>query len=158
MATEMREHLNLRSFLSKDDMEDLLRVKLPLPMRKRNNQALCGGYSCDHESQTSVLVASKRVESQRFDLARLIGSAMVAVPGQHVLPVTSAGTAMQKFERSFAQELLCPWDELDTFTDEHGTDDEAIQDAAAHFQVSQMVIATTLVNRKKMPRQRLFEL
>ena len=63
----------------------------------------------------------------------LRGAALVSHADQHVLPGSNAGTALQKLERAFAQELLCPWRDLDEFTDEHGTDDEAIEAAADYF-------------------------
>ncbi len=74
---------------------------------------------------------------------------------ENLLPVTSAGTALQKVERAFAQELLCPWHELDAFTDDHGLDEEGIEEAAEHFAVSPRLVLTTLVNKKKVPRGRL---
>lgn len=95
-----------------------------------------------------------RVDHQRFDLARLVAAAMVAHPGQHLLPVSRAGTALQKIERAFAQELLCPWDRLLPMIEERGTGDEAIAEAAEHFQVSELVVITTLVNKGSVPRER----
>jgi Zn-dependent peptidase ImmA (M78 family) len=80
---------------------------------------------------------------------------LLSPPEDHLLPVTGAATALQKFERAFAQELLCPWDALDAFTDEHGLGEERIADAAAHFEVSERTILSTLVNKKKLPRDRL---
>ena len=62
---------------------------------------------------------------------------------------------MQKFERGFAQELLCPWQELDEFTNNSGLDEEGITEAAEHFQVSRLVVLSTLVNKQKLPRTRL---
>ena len=72
-----------------------------------------------------------------------------------VVLVTDAATALQKVERSFAQELLCPFTALDAFTDEHGLDDDGIDDAAEHFGVSQRLILATLVNKHKLGRHRL---
>jgi hypothetical protein len=102
-----------------------------------------------------VSVRGRHVNSQRFALARLIGWARAAPAGGHLLPVTDAATALQKVERSFAQELLCPFAALDAFTDEHGLDDDGIDDAAERFGVSQHVILSTLVNKRKLGRHRL---
>jgi hypothetical protein len=88
-------------------------------------------------------------------LARLIGAALCSSSEEHVLPVSDAATALQKFERSFAQELLCPWEELDSFTDAHGTGDDGISEAAEHFLVSERVVLSTLVNKGKISRNRL---
>ena len=103
---------------------------------------------------TKVLVSNSRVASQRFYFARLLGLA-VDLGDEPILPVSNAATAAQQFGRAFAQELLCPWAELDVFTDEHGTEEEAILDAADRYSVSEMMIATILVNHGKVPRERL---
>src|SRR5258708_35607813 len=121
-----------------------------------DQRVLSGGFrNGKSHGRTAILIPKHRVESQRFYLARVIGCALRASPQEHVLPVTDAGTALQKFERSFAQELLCPWVDLDTFTDEHGIDADGIAEAAEHFEVSQWLVLSTLVNRKKLPRDRL---
>jgi Zn-dependent peptidase ImmA (M78 family) len=98
---------------------------------------------------------SRRIETQRFYLARLIAAAHVLSQDQHLLPVTDASTALQKLERSFAQEFLCPWASLDAYTDEHGLDDETLIEAAEHFHVSEYLVRSTLVNRGKVSRSRL---
>ena len=56
---------------------------------------------------------------------------------------------------SFAQELLCPWHQLDAFTDENGLDSEGIDAAAEHFRVSEYLILTALANNQKISRYRL---
>ena len=51
--------------------------------------------------------------SQRFDLARLVGDHFWAMGnGDMLLPATLAVTARQKFQRAFAQELLCPFEDV----------------------------------------------
>jgi hypothetical protein len=128
-----------------------LKVAAPLAAR-----GLKGGYrNGARDGRTAILVPSHHPESQRFYLARLIGAAAMAGPAQHVLPVSSARTAFQKAERSFAQELLCPWQDLKEFLADLGTDDDAIAEAASHFRVSEKVIQTTLVNKHKLPRDQL---
>ncbi len=84
-----------------------------------------------------------------------MGAALTLDAQEHVLPVSHVRTSLQKLERSFAQELLCPWEELDAFTNDHGIDDDGIADAAEHFAVSQLLVETTLVNNGKLPRDRL---
>jgi Zn-dependent peptidase ImmA (M78 family) len=71
--------------------------------------------------------------------------------------VTGAYTAFQKFERAFAQEFLCPWEDLDMFINEHGTDEDAITEAAETFVVSERLVVATLVNKGKASRNRLQE-
>jgi hypothetical protein len=138
-------------------LEQLLGVRLPLPVSATStDRALIGGYrNGDGSGRTRILVATQRPDNQRFYLGRLIGAAFAATARDHVLPVTNADTAFQKFERSFAQELLCPWQVLDAYTDEHGTDDDGIAAAAEHFEVSEHLVLSTLINNGKLDRNRL---
>jgi hypothetical protein len=122
------------------------RVKGPLSGGFRNGVA--GGRTC-------IVWPSAHPLRQRFYLARMIGAALVLPLDEHVIPVTDSGSALQKLERSFAQEFLCPWAALDAFTDEHGIDEDAISDAAEHFEVSEWLVRTTLVNRGKVTRDQL---
>ncbi len=135
----------------------LLDVALPLAKSPGvGDRALRGGYRNGvTNGRTRVVVTSDLVPQQRFYLGRLIGASLLSAPGDHVVPVTNAPTAYQKFERSFAQELLCPWNALDEYTDLHGTDDEGVASAAAHFIVSEYLVLSTLVNNDKLGRHRL---
>ena len=72
-----------------------------------------------------------------------------------MLPITDAGTALQKFTRAFAQEFLCPWAELKSFVEEEGTSDDVIARAADHYDVSERLVETALVNHHMMSRDRL---
>lgn len=138
-------------------LESWLDVRLPLPVSTTiADRALTGGYRNGvANGRTRVLVTTSRVDNQRFYLGRLIGAALVSSPDDHVLPVTNAATAFQKFERSFAQELLCPWAALDEYTNSHGTDDDGIAAAADHFAVSEHLVLAALVNNGKLGRNRL---
>jgi len=46
---------------------------------------------------------------------------------------------------------------LDTFTDEHGTDDEGIASAADYFGVSELLVLSTLVNNGKLDHSAMHE-
>lgn len=85
----------------------------------------------------------------------LLGLAIDLGQDQRILPVSGAATATQKFGRAFGQEFLCPWEELDAFTDENGTSEDAIARAAERWEVSEMLVTTTLVNRGKVERGQL---
>jgi hypothetical protein len=140
--------------LSNDQLGDLLDVKFPLA--SAGKRAFGGGFANGGGlTHTAVSVPSWRIDNQRFWLARLIGWVRAAPAGGHLLPVTDAATALQKLERSFAQEFLCPFAALDAFTDEHGIDDDGIAEAAEYFGVSQRLVLSTLVNKKKLHRERL---
>jgi hypothetical protein len=157
LAADLRRRLGIPAGPIDDRrLGDLLRVRLPLETSGKAQRDLAGGFrNGAGPNRTSVLVPTWRAESQRFYLGRVIACALVAPSSQAFLPVTGASTALQKFERAFSQELLCPWSDLDPFTDEHGVDDEGVAEAAERFGVSQKLVLTTLVNRGKLPRERL---
>jgi len=100
----------------------------------------------------SVLLDKKWATSRRFALARIIGDHFYSQSEDHILPTTSSKTVRQKFQRAFAQELLCPFEALVSTVGDHVSDDDAIQDAAALFEVSPQLVTTTLVNRGMLDR------
>jgi hypothetical protein len=94
---------------------ELLSVQLPLTpaLTPASKRPFSGGFANGGGlARTAVSVPSRRVDNQRFSLARLIGWVRAAPAGEHLLPVTDARTALQKLERSFAQELLCAYQNL----------------------------------------------
>lgn len=157
LAKDLRKRHGLGAGpLSNDTLSDLLSVSVPLPGQPMKNIPLSGGYRNGSASgRTKIIWPSSRQANQRFFLARMIGAALVLAPDEHVVPVTNRYSALQKVERSFAQEFLCPWAALDAFTNEHGVDDDALVEAAEHFQVSEWTVRSTLVNRGKVSRDRL---
>ena len=153
--TRKRHHLGTGP-LSNEALSALLSVALPLPGQSMKAMPLGGGFrNRVANGRTKILLPSSRPTSQRFFLARMIGAAHVLAPEEHLIPVTASDSALQKLERSFAQEFLCPWAALDAFTNEHGVDDDALNEAAEHFQVSEWTVRSTLVNRGKISRYRL---
>jgi hypothetical protein len=138
--------------VSKEALQDLLKAKLPLPPVFGTNPKLLGGYRHSNGSHTSVVTRHSQETAQRFDIARLIASAAAQPSAEAVLAVSRTYTAHQKFQRAFASEFLCPWDELRDFVETHGTDFEALEDAAQYFQVSPLLVQTTLVNNRMLPR------
>jgi hypothetical protein len=69
-------------------------------------------------------------------------------------PLTRAKTARQKFQRAFAAELLCPFEELQGMLPAAPEDDD-VETAARHFEVSPLLVRTSLVNKGTLPRERL---
>ncbi len=99
---------------------------------------------------------------RRFALGRLLGDLLYSPREPLTLAAaTDARTGRQKFQRAFAQELLCPFAALSEFLDlREGSDDledstapneDRIEEAAAHFDVSPVVIEHTLVNNNVYP-------
>ena len=119
---------------------------------------MAAGFRDDNDGQRiHVFLKKRHPTGRRFALARLVGDHLVAAQAEQVLPATDAKTERQKFQRAFAQEFLCPFSELAEFLGSGIDDpnDELIEDAADHFQVSPLLVKTTLVNRQLMDREAL---
>lgn len=101
-----------------------------------------------------VVLRSKWETGRRFELARLLGDRILAGPGGKLFPATSTRTYRQQMQRSFAAELLCPYEALE---DVLGSDlsDDAILDAAEEFNVSERTVRTLLVNHGRLPREEI---
>lgn len=86
------------------------------------------------------------VPGQRFELARFLGEYLrpSLVEGRW-LASTDLGTSRQRYQRAFAAELLCPFESLMDFLDGDYSS-YAIDEAAAHFEVSDQVVSNELQN------------
>ena len=93
--------------------------------------------------------------SRRFDLARLLADHLVTGEEEMLLPGTRSKTSRQKFQRAFAQEFLCPFDALLEHVSTEAPNSDDIYDAARYFDVSPIVIHTTLVNKGILGRETL---
>lgn len=90
--------------------------------------------------------------SRRFALARVVGACLDAETPERLVPASDAATQRQKFQRAFAQELLCPYADLRNFIGDRAPDDPIIEDAAEYFDVSPLLVKTTLVNKRMLDR------
>lgn len=93
------------------------------------------------------VIRGKWETSRRFAMARLLGDCLYSPKEDHLLPLTKAKTARQKFQRAFAQELLCPLEGVQEILANKSCTEERVEMAASHFNVSPMTIHSTLVNR-----------
>ena len=108
---------------------------------------LSAGFKEDETQERFRIVLHQPGEtSRRFTLARLIGDYLTA-QGDHILPATSASTSRQKFQRAFAQEFLCPFNDLMEFLDTNTPGEDDIEEASAYFNVSPLIITRTLENK-----------
>ena len=106
-------------------------------------------------SVVKAILKKRHPNARRFALARIIGDHLVTADGEGLLPVTNAVTDRQRFQRAFAQEFLCPFDALRNFFKDENPDDDLMEDAAHHFQVSEVAIRSILVNKSILERERL---
>lgn len=112
-------------------------------------------FALDKSAQAGrVVLRSRWTTGRRFDLARLLGDRLAGGAEDALTPVTRAYTYRQKMQRSFAAELLCPFDALDAMLDGDFSS-EAIEDAAAYYGVSERAVRTLLVNHRRLDRHDL---
>ena len=99
---------------------------------------------------------SKWENGRRFDLARLLSDRIVAPVGGKLFPATRAYTYRQKMQRSFAAELLSPFDAVEAMLEgDYSTENQ--QEVADYFKVSPLTVRTLLVNHRKIEREELDE-
>jgi len=101
-----------------------------------------------------VVLRSKWETGRRFELARLVGDRIVHPANGRLYPATRAYTYRQKMQRSFAAELLSPFQAVDEMlAGDYSMENQ--QDVADHFQVSELTIRTLLVNHCRLEREEL---
>ncbi len=64
--------------------------------------------------------------------------------------MTDAGTSRQKLQRAFAAEFLCPIDSLRSYLGDEFRQ-EAFEDAAEHFGISEKAVTSHLANHHLIP-------
>lgn len=115
-------------------------------------------YALDKNSGSGkVVFRSKWSTGRRFELARLLGDRLIGATGAgQLFPATRTYTYRQKVQRSFAAELLSPFENIDAMLDGDYSE-ESQQDVADHFQVSDLTIRTLLANHRRIDREDLAE-
>ncbi|MBD2175555.1 hypothetical protein H6F42_01315 [Pseudanabaena sp. FACHB-1998] len=84
--------------------------------------------------------------AKRFELARLLGDYLLyGNKGTSWLASTDLRTSRQKYQRAFAAEFLCPLSSLQAYLD-NDYSQSAIENASAHFNVSEKTVESILVN------------
>ena len=110
-------------------------------------------FELDESPTKGRVVLRSGVETgRRFNLARLLGDRVAVTTGGLLIPATRSYTYRQKLQRSFAGEFLCPFDALaDMLLGDFSS--EEIEDAAAHFNVSERTVRTLLANHGLIDRE-----
>jgi hypothetical protein len=104
--------------------------------------------------KSSVVLRSRWETGRRFELARLLADRLVLPPPGRLHAATRAYTYRQKMQRSFAAELLSPFEAVDDML-RGDYSAEAQQDVAEYFHVSERTILTLLVNHRRLEREEL---
>lgn len=121
-------------------------VTIPLALRQR-----------ERPHDYHLHMSSRSLTTRRFAVSRLLGDHLRFPAKEETLrPITAAKTFRQKFQRAFAQELLCP---IETLRDKiKGTaipDEDTMEEIADEFGVSPLMLGTTLVNHRMLDREML---
>ncbi len=110
-------------------------------------RGLSAGFKKDEKQDMfRIVLHQPRETGRRFTLARLIGD-YLAVPEGHLLLATPVKTSRQKFQKAFAQEFLCPFNELMEILNTNTPEEDDIEEASAHFNVSPITITRTLEHK-----------
>ena len=133
--------------ISKDDFRSREATKLSYGLRLRQGD----------KGKNAVALRAHWGQGRRFELCRTLGDAICS-GGDALGPMTRAKTRRQKFQRTFAQSLLCPYDDLLAYMDTEQPSEDDISAAAHHFNVSERVVQTVLVNKGLIGKQQFNEM
>lgn len=156
-ANKMRSHLGLdKGPLNNRKLADLLETPPQLLENQQTAERLPIGIGEVADSgRAKVVLGRKRKDARRFMAARLVADGIYAGETGNWLPCTDATTVRQKFQRAFAQEFLCPYSDLIGWMNTTSPDEELMEAAADHFEVSPLMINTVMVNHGHIPRSEL---
>jgi hypothetical protein len=108
----------------------------------------------ENATDSRVVLRSKWQTGRRFELARLLGDRLAGARNNRLFPATRAYTYRQKMQRSFAAELLSPFESVADMLHGDFSDENQIE-VARHFEVSELTIRTLLVNHGLIDRDEL---
>ncbi|MCF8004638.1 MAG: hypothetical protein K9L32_10620 [Chromatiaceae bacterium] len=120
----------------------------------QNAPELAFGLQPPDRPEGHLVLRSRWPTGRRFELARLLGDWLSIGAREPLMLATASHTYRQKFQRAFAVELLCPFAALEAMlAGDHS--EQAREDAAHHFQVSEQAVTTLLVNHGRLPADEL---
>lgn len=157
-AMYLRGVLNLGATVSWQNLGDLLRTHWS---SLKNATATARGlpYAAMAEDGNAgrLAVAMGPPVHRRFELARMIGDRIWTGEQDNFGVVSRARTDRQKFQRAFAQSLLCPLEELRAVVDVNRPSDADIDRAARRFQIDRSAVIAVLRNHGYLPHETIAE-
>ncbi|HUX66888.1 MAG TPA: hypothetical protein VMV31_05325 [Terriglobales bacterium] len=161
LASDLRARMGVVGPLADTGLRDLLEISSD-PFESASACNLAYAIRVRTPSGDRVGLRSKWRVGRRFELARTVGDLYYtagddASPGR-LGPIARSKTARQQFQRAFGASLLCPYSELQALlhTDIPERDDVAA--AARHFDVSEQLVLSTLVNHQSLSRDQFQKL
>jgi hypothetical protein len=160
LGSDAAKALREQERLGAEPISDPVLAQLAGVQRRVLEEAIGGpkiSYALDNGVATSrVVLRSKWKTGRRFDLARLLSDRVVAPTVGKLFPATRSYTYRQKMQRSFAAELLSPFEATDAMLEgDYSLENQ--QEVADHFKVSELTIRTLLVNHHRLERDELEE-
>jgi hypothetical protein len=110
----------------------------------------------DRGTQERIALQTRSAHDRRFELARVLGDAIWNNEARFGV-ISRGKTDRQKFQRAFAQSLLCPFEDLRNYVDLADPTEDQIKAAARRYHVHANVVRTLLVNKGFLPRETLGE-
>ncbi len=139
--------------LSNDRLAQLCAVS-PGILERTTGAALAFSLHTRENGQGRIVLRSQWETGRRFELARLLGDWLLSGREDPLQPATASRTYRQKQQRAFAAELLCPLEALEeTLAGDYSQ--EAREDAAQTYRVSEKTVTTLLVNHHRLGRDLL---
>jgi hypothetical protein len=152
-ARQLRNQVHLGAApISNSRLEEMAGVSRDLLKGPKKYDEM--SFALDDNIESRVVLGSKWETGRRFNLARLLGDRLCMPDGGKLKAATRTYTYRQKMQRSFAAELLCPFEALEDWLREDYSN-EAMENAAEHFTVSPRLIETMLANNGRIDRSGL---
>lgn len=151
-ATELRSILGIkRGPLKKAAFEDLFKSRwAALKNASATARELPYGASLRGEKNTRLALQTINPTLRRFELARQFGDAVWRKSSSFGI-VSRSKSDRQKFQRAFAHNFLCPFEDLQQVIDVNDPKSEDISAAAKDFDVHPTVVHNQLVYRGYLP-------
>ena len=148
LAETVRDHYGLGvGPIATDKLADLFHVSREI-FRKPVSSPIGAAFREDSgTSSLEVVLTTRSLRSQRFELMRLVGGHLVTRTEDRLVPATRSTTARQKVQRAFAAEFLCPIAGLREMFDGEPIDEDAVEVAADRYEVPAELVGWMLRNR-----------
>lgn len=147
-ARQLRKKLNWKQEpVNNKEFCDYLSVSTDLIVNNVSNSNLPSA-GLKFNDKTYLSLKGSNLANKRFNLARLLADDFYIKNqlDERLLVATNTRTVRQKFQRAFAQELLCPADALFAWMETSSPSDELCEQAAEFFVVSPMLVKHTVEN------------
>jgi hypothetical protein len=151
-ATELRSIIGVpRGLLRHEVFEDVFEARWDdLKSATATARKLPYGARIGDEKKSRVALQTMKSYDRRFELARQFGDAVWQKDAGFGI-ISRSKTDRQRFQRAFANTLLCPFDDLQRVLDVNDPTPDAMQAAARRFGVHQSVVRNQLVYKGYLP-------